>query len=321
MKKHLCRLVSLTVVFALLLSISVTAFAASPNNNEVQKTEIITDDTGNTFKLTYSIKTNSDTHAALYDSNGILLQETFVYPVKNRIVEYQYHSQTTLAFNDSYSATAKEYIYSDLISAAPAAELSPDESQNFSMIDTPQYQANIPFPVFNDEEWSLVNHLPPAPASPYSIDLYAMNYDQEPDSNRFSRKTLNLPAKIALTTLAGILAGFLTTGGITTWIVLRSLGAAVITQGAQYIINNAIQGSVCYSTQKILYAPVVEGYNVYPNAYITKLWLVSENAVTDKTTITLARESYQYSHKPTQEELMYAARGYFTATVGTNYGK
>lgn len=320
------RIVSGTLVLALFLSNGVPTLAASTNNSKLSGSEIISDAAGNTFKLTYSVDSltpDSASQAALYDSEGTLLQKTYVYPSENRVLEYSYTNFSAYSSNDTASpVSVTEYSYSDLISNIPIEEPSIQNAPGFLQEDTCQYQANVPFPIFNDDEWSYVNHLPPALSSPYSIDLYAMNYDQEPDLHRFEKKSLSLPAKIAITTIAGILAGFITTGGITVATVVRAFGAAIITQGTQQVINKPIKGAVCYSTQKILYAPVVEGYLIYSDAYITKLWLIAENALEGKTTISLAKGDYKFNYMPTQEELMYSARGYFTAWAqGSGYTK
>lgn len=310
MNKMLSRFISGALALTLSFSLGVPAFAANPVDQAPSYTETITDDNGNSYNLVYDAESNdplSDTHAALYDSNGTLLQETYVYPADDRVVEYCYTTSTSRS-----APNVTEYSYSSLISSVSVTEAPSNNEQIAIDEDAPQYNANVPFPVFNDDDWALVNHWPAASASPYPINLYSMNYDEEPDSNRFERKTLSLPAKIAITTAAGILGGFITTGGITLAIVVRAFGAAIVTQGTQQVINKAIKGSVCYSTQKILYAPVVEGYNIYPGAYITKLWLVAENALENKTTISLAQSAYEYSPQPSEEDLMFAARHYFT---------
>lgn len=94
--------------------------------------------------------------------------------------------------------------------------------------------------------------------------------------------------------------------------VLKAFGAAVITVGGKEVIRGEIKGTVCYSTQKIRYAPVVVGYNIYPDAYITKLWMVAENALTGQTMLELARPAYEYNYHGDPVEIMFAARHDFT---------
>ncbi len=310
----------MALVVAISLSMAVSAFALENNDNtepSISRTEEIVDSEGNSFELVYSVAENTaeaDSYAALYH-DGVLLQETYVFPTENRVVEYDH---TTSIFGATGSSPlVTEYVYSDLFSALP--EVETDESFEIDEDYAAQFEVNVPFPVFSSEGgWTLVNSWPAAPASPYPIDLYTRNYDDEPDQNRFERKTLSFPAKVAVTTVAGVLAGFITTGGITVAIVVRAFGAAIIKEGTQQVINRKIEGAVCYSTQKIRYAPVVEGYNIYPNAYITKLWLVAENALTQKTDISLANAAYEYSPQPSQEDLMFAARHYFTDWAQSN---
>ena len=43
----------------------------------------------------------------------------------------------------------------------------------------------------------------------------------------------------------------------------------VIVEGA---IVDMITGEVCFSTQKVRYAPVINGKNIFTDAYITKRW-------------------------------------------------
>lgn len=316
------RAISCILVLSLSLPIGASASTITPAESNPTYTETIVDDVGNSFQLIYSsesTESTSNSHAALYNSSGDLVQETYTYPSENRVVEYIYSTPNTRnSTSDTGTTSVKEYVYSDLICEVPDIETSTDKNTQINEEDVPQYYAKVPFPVFNSEDWAHIDHWPAASASPYAIDLYSMNYDQEPDSHRFAKTNVDLPAKTALTTVVGLLGNFIRTGGITISAVVRSFGAAIVTVAGKQIINKPMDGSTCYSTQKILYAPVIEGYNIYPGAYITKLWLVTMNAVTQTSSVTIAQRGYKYSHQPSPDDLMYAARHYFTDWARAN---
>lgn len=320
MNKLFQRMVSFALTGALCISMGATAFAAG-NNNPLSSSETWTDEEGNSVKLVYSVEDSfagADSHAALY-VNGVLTQESYVSPKNDTVVEYDYSISAT-GETEKSNAQIKEYVYSDLVQniITPVVEEPIIENEEG---DVSTY-VSVPFQKFDSEGWALVDRWGPASASPYAVSLYARNVDEEPDLHPFEKKQLNFAAKVAITTIAGVLGGFLVTGGITVALVVKAFGAAVIKEGTQYVINKAIKGTVCYSTQKIRYAPVVEGYNIYPKAYMTKLWLVAGNAYTGGKTYTLIQEAYEYDPQPSASDLMYAARHYFTDWAQQNgYGK
>lgn len=310
MNKLFKRMISFILISALCISMGNNVFAAK-NNTPLSWSETWTDEDGNNVKLVYNVADSSvdaDSHAALY-MNGIITQESYVSPKTDTVIEYDYSISTTEE-SEKNNAQIKEYLYSNLVQniITPAIEntIIEDEESDISAY------VSVPFPKFNSAGWVLVNHWAAASASPYAISLYARNIDSEPDLHPFEKKQLNFAEKVAVTTIAGVLAGFLSTGGITVAIVAKAFGAALIKEGTQYVINKAIKGTVCYSTQKIGYAPVVEGYNIYPNAYLTKLWLVAGNAYTGGKNLTQLQEAYEYNPQPSTTDLMYAARHYFT---------
>ncbi len=323
MNKLFQRMVSVVLTGTLCISMGATAFAAD-SGNTLSGREAWTDEEGNSVELVYSVESSSagaDSHAALY-VNGVLTQESFVSPENDSVIEYNY-TIATVGNADKSNAQIKEYACSDLVQdiATPVVPVVDETAIENVESDLSTY-VSVPFQKFDSEGWGLVDHWDPAPASPYAIDLYASNVDEEPDLHPFEKKQLNFAAKVAITTIAGVLGAFLVTGGITVAIVVKAFGAALIKEGSQYVLNKAIKGTVCYSTQKIRYAPVVEGYNIYPKAYMTKLWLIAGNAYTGGKTYTQLQEAYEYDPQPSATDLMYAARHYFTDWAQQNgYGK
>lgn len=323
------RVVSFVMVLVTMMSLAPRVFAHdnSSISQSLSSSETWVDENGNTVLLNYSVDSDSQgssSHAALY-INGVLAQETYVSPNTNSVTEYIYPIDETTEselrtkdqIQENVNPVITEYQYTDLIndiSTTVAEETNTVENE----ASTNEMKSTVPFPVFVSSGWAKIDHWDAAPASPYAIDLYMRNYDDEPDLHPFEKKQLSFAAKVAVTTVAGVLASFLTTGGITLAVVLKAFGAAIIKNGTQEVINKAIKGTVCYSTQKISYAPVVEGYNIYPNAYMTRLWLVAGDAVTGGKNYTLLRDAYEYSPQPSTTDLMYAARHYFTDWANNN---
>ena len=50
----------------------------------------------------------------------------------------------------------------------------------------------------------------------------------------------------------------------------------VIVEGA---IVDMITGEVCFSTQKVIYAPVINGKNIFTDAYITKRYTITYDKI------------------------------------------
>lgn len=295
---------------AMCISMASTAFAAE-SKSLLSASESWTDEDGNQLELVYSVddsSPNADSHAALY-VNGVLIQESYASPKENVVKEYDY--SVSLMGDKSNRPRVQEYVYSELVQNINT--LTTDDIVEYEADSNISAYVSVPFPKFYPEGWSLVERWDAAAsANPYAISLYASNVDEEPDLHPFEKKEISFAAKVAATTIAAVLGQFILTGAITIAIVLKAFGAALIKEGTQYVLNKSVKGTVCYSTQKVRYAPVVEGYNIYPSAYITKLWMVAGNAYTGGKNFTLAQEAYEYSPQGSTTDLMYAARRYFT---------
>lgn len=290
------RLLTLLLSCTLAISMVPSAFAVSMHKDNTWN-DCFTDSQGNSIELVFSNapSNGADTQVTLY-VNDVLNQESYVYSDENKVLTYLY-SETTdeQPMSIMHAPICQEYTLSDIMQT-----LVPDEG-NFSeesMGDEPlMYRVNVPFPVFNSEGWAYVDHLPASSVAsqPYSIDLYRRNYDEEPDQNRFEKANVNFAANTPVSTIASALFNFINyiTEKISVKDIIKTFAVDIILNKGDEVIAQDMKGLTCYSTQKILYAPVVEGYNIYPSAYMTRLYLVSVRAVDEKTQIKLISNNYK----------------------------
>ena len=64
----------------------------------------------------------------------------------------------------------------------------------------------------------------------------------------------------------------------------------VIVEGA---IVDMITGEVCFSTQKVRYAPVINGKNIFTDAYITKRYTITYDKITGRMSYSINNASYK----------------------------
>ena len=69
------------------------------------------------------------------------------------------------------------------------------------------------------------------------------------------------------------------------------------------IINNYIDGSLTYSTQKIRYRPKVGGREIFGDAYNDKLWLVIRDDVRRKDNYRLVNSAYRSNRGGSPDEI------------------
>lgn len=257
-------MISLTLICVICISFSFSVLAiGSDNLNGGSETWV--DENGNKYELVYTVENkaiDADSHAVLYE-NGSKIQESFVFPQENTVVEYNYNVNIVNRVLNQEKINIERYSYSDLVQSIDSKTKISDDNLSAEFQGKATTYSNVPFTKFStDGGWTLIDKWNASSASPYAVKLYSRNYDDEPDLHPFEKKQLNFAAKVAITTVAGVLAGFVATGGITVAVVVKAFGAAIIKEGTQQVINKSIKGTVCYSTQKIRYAPVVEGYNI-----------------------------------------------------------
>jgi hypothetical protein len=146
--------------------------------------------------------------------------------------------------------------------------------------------------IFSPEGWNFLMNRPSnamiSGSKPCSI--YSKNYDDEPDQNRYSGKQIKAGVGTAVSVIVSLVATFIT-GGVTVNTIIVSLGSAIVSD----VITSAISGNVCFSTQKIRYAPVIDGMNIFPDAYITKRWVIISDTVHRTESIKLDNAEYQYN--------------------------
>ena len=54
-----------------------------------------------------------------------------------------------------------------------------------------------------------------------------------------------------------------------------------------------ITGEVCFSTQKVRYAPVINGKNIFTDAYITKRYTITYDKITGRMSYSINNASYK----------------------------
>lgn len=210
--------------------------------------------------------------------NGVLTQRAFSSPVEDIVLWTEYSAQTYTAQGNvqsiqscRYSDVATDVVYST----------SPEEN------GVEPY-----FSTFNPEGWSYLMTRPSNPMISGSrpCAVYTRNYDDEPDQNRYWGKHIEFNAGTAIGIIVSVLAGFLT-GGVTIEAVISGLGSAIIADTlAQYVM-----GKICFSTQKIRYAPVIGGKLIFSDAYVTKRWVVISDTVRQTETVKLDSPEYDYN--------------------------
>ncbi len=267
------KVISLLIAFSMMLLICSVNAAVLPSSTH-NTTETYKDKLGNTIGLEYGVD-GENSYSVVY-VNGVLSQKAYINPSKNEIIFEDYFGSIASKSNDSYSPKTQKYLYSDFITENTASIIN---------------AGNIIQPLaWNPAGWTYYGHYDPSPiyAGAKPTDLYMKYYDSAPNLHKFSKKNVTIGAGTPISIAVGLVATYVT-GGITATAILATIGASIIAD----IITNAVSGELCYSTQKILYAPIVSGINVFPDAYITKLWLISYDYYSARETFTLANESYQ----------------------------
>ena len=231
------------------------------------------DATGNNGYIKFDI-INNKTYVELY-INNILSQRAYSSPDENIIRWIEYDAQS----RSSNSALIQSCLYSDMITDITFQNVENNSYELYSSI-------------FSPEGWNFLMNRPSnamiSGSKPCSI--YSKNYDDEPDQNRYSGKQIKAGVGTAVSVIVSLVATFIT-GGVTVNTIIVSLGSAILSD----VITSAISGNVCFSTQKIRYAPVIDGMNIFPDAYITKRWVIISDTVHRTESIKLDNAEYQYN--------------------------
>lgn len=189
------------------------------------------------------------------------------------------HSDTVLTKQYKISSFAKDICYDNFFSENSGAQMN-----SLSM-----------------DGWTLYGTFSPITFMPDTkiCKLYYRNYDEEPDLHRYSGKQIKFSMGTAVGIIVSVLATFLA-GSVTVNGIVIALGSAIVSD----VITKSIEGEVCFSTQKISYAPIISDKFVWNDAYITKRWVIVDDKVhVGRYTALLDRECYESNRGTTPEEI------------------
>ena len=234
------------------------------------------DEFGNNGYIQFSI-IGDNSYVEVY-VNGELTQRAYS-SSKDNIVLWQEYGTSEQRMHDK-SEDLKSDLYTDYI------------SDDVSMDKNPEVSVQSDFISFDPEGWSYITTRPSNPTITGSrpCAIYYRNYDDEPDQNRYSGKKVSFNAGTAVGVIVSVLSVFLT-GGVTVSAIVVAMGSAIVADA----ISQSITGNVCFSTQKIRYAPVIGGKLIFKDAYITKRWVVISDTVHRTETIKLDDPEYAYN--------------------------
>lgn len=249
-----------------------------------------TDSLGNNGFIQFTISTKN-TFVEVY-VNGTLTQRAIASPEENIVAWIEYPTTSSATASYSVNPTLQSCKFSDLVSDLTLQE------------ETSTDNDIAPF-AFSPEGWSYLLTVPSNPTITGSkpCTVYSRNYDEEPDLNRYNAKQVKIGAGAAVGAVVSVVAAFIT-GGVTVAAIVTALGSAIVADA----ITSAITGTVCFSTQKIRYAPVINGTNIFPDAYITKRWVIIYDAVNKKESFKLDNEYYAYNRGESPHRIAYNAQ-------------
>ena len=77
-----------------------------------------------------------------------------------------------------------------------------------------------------------------------------------------------------------------------------------------------ITGEVCFSTQKVRYAPVINGKNIFTDAYITKRYTITYDKITGRMSYSINNASYKSDNVTEAIEHYNECKGCWTDLTG-----
>ena len=245
---------------------------------EISYSEELTDESGNLVR--FEVYDINDKICSLVYVNGELTQEAIIDYEKDEILYTDYKEILTYNLNVQYSVETLKC--SDFI-----CDVEIDESTNAESIETLAFDASEWVYYGYYEESTIYTNTKPC-------TLYFINYDENPYDNKYLVKNLSIGAGTAVSIVVGLISTYLT-GGITVYSVVATFASAIVAD----VITNAITGQICFSTQKIRYAPVIDGVNIFPDAYITKRYVVTYDSLHGKMSYLLDQEAYDFNRGET----------------------
>ena len=284
MKKLLSFLLAVTVFIGGMSPQSVHASEELPNSenftvNSISYNEVITDTHGNTIKINVSSQ-DDDIYSLVY-VNEKLTQQSIINFAKDEIIYTDF--QKVSPYNTMQRLPSGTYNCSAFIQDASIDE----PSSNKESINT--Y-------AFDKSGWAYYGYYQASPvyANSKPCTLYFYNYDENPYDNRYLAKNISVGVGTPVSIVVGLIGSFLT-DKITAITIITAFGASVIAD----VITNAISGQICYSTQKIRYAPVISGVNIFTDAYITKRYVITYDNLNGNMSCILDREAYDFNRGET----------------------
>lgn len=236
-----------------------------------------TDSEGNNGYFQYET-IDGDTFVEVY-LNGELTQRAHASPKNNVVQWFEYEDYTT--YTRAVDERVETCKYTDMVADVSDEDVT---NSNYDNYDIETYATK-----FSPEGWAYVMTRPSNPtiAGSKPCAIYKRNYDDEPDLHRYNGKRVKADKGTAISVIISLLAVFLS-GNVTITTIIIGLGSGI----AGDFITKAVMGQVCFSTQKIRYAPVIGGMNIFPDAYITKRWVIISDTAHKKETFELDNPSY-----------------------------
>lgn len=224
--------------------------------------------------------------------DGILTQRAVSSPSTDVVALIEYNNQSSRVVSH-IEPVVQYYKFSDFISTSEVEET------------TEKMDAGISTLAFSTEGWSYLLNVPSNASITGSkpCTVYSRNYDEEPDLHRYMGKQVQFGVGTAVSIIVSVVASFLT-GGVTIGVIVVAFGSAIVAD----CITSAIKGTICFSTQKIRYAPVISGKNIFPDAYITKRWVITYDMIYKKESFKLDTASYDYNRGQNPRQIAYNAQ-------------
>lgn len=129
-------------------------------------------------------------------------------------------------------------------------------------------------------------------------DLYFINYDEEPDQHKFNAKTVSITVGTPVSVAIGLIVGY-ATSNLTPLGILSIIGCSIVGD----VITNYVSSELTYSTQRIRYRPMINGREIFGDAYIDKLWLINHDNLTDRYSFHLANNVYRANRGTSPDEI------------------
>ncbi len=251
------------------ITVTATISVFAKDNATLTTSDKIIDSNGDI--LTYDIiNIDSNCYEVNVYLNGVQTQNAFFDKSENLIKYTEFNNQqktdkNNIANSVSINSSVTNYRNSDYLS-----ETAP--IKNSMVSDFSSIAANVNLNS-NWDEWHYCgSYLSPILSGANRCYLYTKNYDEEPDLHKFMAKNISCGSGTPVGIVIGLVTCF-ASGSITPLAIILTIGGAISCD----IITNTISAEVCLSTKKILYAPIINNTNIFPDAYITEKYLITHD--------------------------------------------